>query len=59
MIINPSQNYLPMAVLSREVFTQWMEALRQIVERPIPPVSAVKFYNILLTKVNEVYIVLM
>ncbi|XP_061173648.1 importin-7-like [Saccostrea echinata] len=30
------QNYLPLEVLTREVFTQWMEAVRQIVDRPVP-----------------------
>lgn len=32
-----TQNYLPATVLTREIFTQWMEAIRQIVERAIPP----------------------
>ncbi|XP_034333218.1 importin-7 isoform X1 [Magallana gigas] len=30
------QNYLPLEVLTKEVFTQWMEAVRQIVDRPVP-----------------------
>ncbi|XP_005102563.1 importin-7 isoform X2 [Aplysia californica] len=34
-----TQNYLPASVLTREVFTQWMEAIRQIVERDVPPES--------------------
>ena len=28
-----------MSILTHEVFTQWMEAIRQIVERAIPAVS--------------------
>jgi len=31
-----TQNYLPVNILTREIFTQWMEAIRQIVERAIP-----------------------
>ncbi|XP_076472209.1 importin-7-like [Babylonia areolata] len=32
-----TQNYLPQEVMSKEVFTQWMEILRQVVERDVPP----------------------
>lgn len=32
-----TQNYLPLSVLSKDIFTQWMEAIRVIVEKPIPP----------------------
>jgi len=31
-----TQNYLPMKILTKEVFTAWMEAIRQIIERAIP-----------------------
>ncbi|BFZ04143.1 hypothetical protein BsWGS_07182 [Bradybaena similaris] len=31
------QNYLPLSVVTKEVFTQWMEAVRHIVDRDIPP----------------------
>ncbi|OWF54942.1 importin-7-like [Mizuhopecten yessoensis] len=30
------QNYLPQEVISKDVFTQWMELIRQIVDRPVP-----------------------
>lgn len=30
------QNFLPQDVLTKEVFTQWMEVIRQIVDRPVP-----------------------
>ncbi|XP_022334260.1 importin-7-like isoform X2 [Crassostrea virginica] len=30
------QNYLPLEVLTKEVFTLWMECVRQIVDRPVP-----------------------
>lgn len=30
--------WLPLEVLTKEVFTQWMEAVRQIVDRPVPEV---------------------
>jgi hypothetical protein len=33
------QNYLPLETLTKEVFTQWMELIRQIVDRPVPEVS--------------------
>ena len=34
-----SQNYLPQEVVTKEIFTHWMEIVRQIVERDVPPVS--------------------
>lgn len=30
------QNHLPMETVSKEMFTQWMELIRQIVDRPVP-----------------------
>lgn len=30
------QNYLPQETVTKEVFTQWMELIRQIVDRPVP-----------------------
>ncbi|KAK7477196.1 hypothetical protein BaRGS_00031581 [Batillaria attramentaria] len=32
-----TQNHLPQEVVTKEVFTHWMEVLRQIVERDVPP----------------------
>ncbi|XP_071104621.1 importin-7-like [Haliotis cracherodii] len=31
-----TQNFLPQATVSKEVFTQWMEVFRQIVDRQVP-----------------------
>lgn len=31
------QYSMPMTLLTRDLFTQWMEILRQVVERPVPP----------------------
>ncbi|KAI8780568.1 importin-7, partial [Biomphalaria glabrata] len=31
-----TQNYLPVSVLTREIFTHWMEAIRLIVDKDIP-----------------------
>ncbi|ESO95346.1 hypothetical protein LOTGIDRAFT_214997 [Lottia gigantea] len=32
-----TQNFLPLDTITREVFTQWMEVFRQIVDRDVPP----------------------
>ncbi|SCN46780.1 hypothetical protein BAZMOX_79202_0 [methanotrophic endosymbiont of Bathymodiolus azoricus (Menez Gwen)] len=36
------QNFLPQDVLTKEIFTQWMEIIRQIVDRPVPEVSCIE-----------------
>ena len=33
------QYYLPLDLVNKQLFTQWMELVRQIVERPVPEVS--------------------
>ena len=37
------QNYLPLDTITKEIFTQWMELIRQIVDRPVPEVG-LQFY---------------
>ncbi|KAK6191779.1 hypothetical protein SNE40_003377 [Patella caerulea] len=32
-----TQNFLPLDTITRDVFTQWMEVFRAIVDRPVPP----------------------
>ncbi|XP_059170655.1 importin-7-like [Physella acuta] len=32
-----TQNYLPLSVLTKEIFTRWMEAIRLIVDKDLPP----------------------
>ena len=43
------QYYLPLKLITKQVFTQWMEVIHKIIDRPVPKVSSdMKNVNIII-----------
>ncbi len=39
------QYFLPLDLITKEMFTQWMELVRQTVDRPVPEVCIFVYYK--------------